>query len=56
VEILPVLYEIWWEDFLATDQIFLEAVGVERGPLSLVGRTEELLERKSSGCGLENCD
>jgi hypothetical protein len=28
-------------------------VGLERGPLSLVGTTEELLERKSSGFGLE---
>jgi hypothetical protein len=35
-------------------QIFLEAVGLERGPLSLVRLTEELLERKSSSSGLEN--
>jgi hypothetical protein len=28
-------------------------VGLERGPLSLVSITEELLERKSSGSGLE---
>jgi hypothetical protein len=28
-------------------------VGVERGPLSLVSTTDELLERKSSGSGLE---
>jgi hypothetical protein len=28
-------------------------VGLERGPLSLVGTTEELLDRKSSGPGLE---
>jgi hypothetical protein len=34
-------------------QIFWEVVGLERGPLSLVGTTEELLERKSSGSGLE---
>jgi hypothetical protein len=27
-------------------QIFLEVVGLERGPLSLVRITEELLERK----------
>jgi hypothetical protein len=33
--------------------IFLEVVGLERGPLSLVSTTEELLERKSSGSGLE---
>jgi hypothetical protein len=35
-------------------QIFLEVVGLERGPLSLVSTIEELLERKSSGSGLEN--
>jgi hypothetical protein len=29
-------------------------VGLERGPLSLVSTIEELLERKSSGFGLEN--
>jgi hypothetical protein len=29
-------------------------VGLERGPLSLVSTTEELLERESSGSGLEN--
>jgi hypothetical protein len=29
-------------------------VGLERGPLSLVSTTEELLERSSSGSGLEN--
>jgi hypothetical protein len=29
-------------------------VGLERGPLSLVGTTEELLQRKSSGSCLEN--
>jgi hypothetical protein len=29
-------------------------VGRERGPLSLVSTTEELLERNSSGSGLEN--
>jgi hypothetical protein len=31
-------------------------VGLERGPLSLVSTTEELLEKKSSGSGLENRD
>jgi hypothetical protein len=31
-------------------------VGLERGPLSLESTTEELLERKSSGSGLENRD
>jgi hypothetical protein len=29
-------------------------VGLERGPLSPVSTTEELLERKSNGSGLEN--
>jgi hypothetical protein len=28
-------------------------VGLERGPLGLMSTTEELLERKSSGSGLE---
>jgi hypothetical protein len=28
-------------------------VGLERGPLSLVSTIEELLERKSSGSGLD---
>jgi hypothetical protein len=31
-------------------------VGLEQGPLSLVRTTEELLEGKSSGSGLENGD
>jgi hypothetical protein len=31
-------------------------VDLERGPLSLVNTIEELLERKSSGSGLENRD
>jgi hypothetical protein len=35
-------------------QIFWEVVCLERGPLSLVSTTEELLGRKSSGTGLEN--
>jgi hypothetical protein len=35
-------------------QIFREAVGLERGPLSLVSTTEELLGRESSGSCLEN--
>jgi hypothetical protein len=35
-------------------QIFWEVVGLERSPLSLVSTIEELLERKSSGSGLEN--
>jgi hypothetical protein len=35
-------------------QIFWGVVGVERSPFSLVSTNEELLERKSSGSGLEN--
>jgi hypothetical protein len=35
-------------------QISWEVVGLERGPLSLVGTTEELLGRKSIGSDLEN--
>jgi hypothetical protein len=35
-------------------QIFWEVVGLERGSLSLVTITEERLEWKSSGSGLEN--
>jgi hypothetical protein len=35
-------------------QIFWEVGGLERGPLRLVRTTEELLEWKSSGSGLEN--
>jgi hypothetical protein len=31
-----------------------KVVGLERSPLSFVSTTEELLERKSSGSGLEN--
>jgi hypothetical protein len=34
--------------------IFFEVVGLERGPRSLVSTTEELLERKCSGSGLES--
>jgi hypothetical protein len=37
-------------------QIFWEVVGLERGPLSLVSKTEELLGRKRSGSSLENRD
>jgi hypothetical protein len=35
-------------------QIFWEVVCLERGPLSLVSTTEELLDRKSRGSGLES--
>jgi hypothetical protein len=34
-------------------QVSWEVLGLERGPLSLVSTIEELLERKSSGSGLE---
>jgi hypothetical protein len=34
-------------------QIFWQVMGLERGPLSLVSTTEELLEGRSSGSGLE---
>jgi hypothetical protein len=37
-------------------QIFRVVVGLQRGPLSLVSTIEELLERKSSCCCLENRD
>jgi hypothetical protein len=46
---------VWWLEFLATDpeaRVRLPAlpekkvVGLERGPLSLVSTTEELLDRK----------
>jgi hypothetical protein len=36
--------------------IFWQVVDLKRGPLSLVITIEELLERTSSGCGLENWD
>jgi hypothetical protein len=55
---------VYWSEFLATFQRsgfdsrhyqnFWEVVGLERGPFSLVSTTEELLERKSSGSGLES--
>jgi hypothetical protein len=36
--------------------IFWEIVGLERGPLCLVSKTEELLGRKSIGSGVEHRD
>jgi hypothetical protein len=36
------------------NQIFWEVVDLERGPLSLVSSSEELLKRKSIGSGLES--
>jgi hypothetical protein len=49
------------QEFLATDlevpgsipDTTKKVVGLERGPLSLVSATEELLGRKRSGFGLE---
>jgi hypothetical protein len=35
-------------------QFFFEVVSLERGPLNLISKTEELLGRNSSGSGLEN--
>jgi hypothetical protein len=35
-------------------KIFLEVLGLERGPLRLVSTIEELLGRNNSGSGLEN--
>jgi hypothetical protein len=47
--------QIQWSMFDSRHyQIFWEVVGLERGPLSLVSITEELLGRKSSGSGLES--
>jgi hypothetical protein len=40
--------------FPALPDFLRSSVGQERGPLSLVSTTEELLGRKSSGFGLEN--
>jgi hypothetical protein len=37
-------------------QIFWEVMGLEWGPLSLVGTIEVLLQRKSSGSGLRNLE
>jgi hypothetical protein len=55
---------VQWSEFLATDQEgralfpalpgFLRNGGSGTGPLSLVSTTNELLERKSSGSGLES--
>jgi hypothetical protein len=47
--------QIQWSGFNSRRyQIFSEVVGLERGPLSLVSTTEELLERKNSCSGLES--
>jgi hypothetical protein len=45
----------FWVRFQAL-QIFCIAVGLERGPFSLMKINEELFERKGSGSGLENRD
>jgi hypothetical protein len=47
--------QIQWSGFDSLrDRNFWEVVGLERGPLSLVSTTEELLERKGSCSGLES--
>jgi hypothetical protein len=63
------IWDLLWSSgqFLATDpevpgsisgttRFFWELVGLERGPLSLVSTIEELLDRNSSGSGLENLE
>jgi hypothetical protein len=51
------------EDNIKTDARFhpedqascsFEVMGLERGPFSLMSTAEELVQRKSSGSGLEN--
>jgi hypothetical protein len=42
-----------WVWFLAPSGFFLEIMGLEQGPLSLVSTIEELLERNISGSSLE---
>jgi hypothetical protein len=37
-------------------KVFLEAVGVERYPLSLMRITEELFRRNNSSSGIDNID
>jgi hypothetical protein len=46
------IQRLWFDS--RSYQVSSEVVGLERGPLSLVSTIEELLERKSSGPGLEN--
>jgi hypothetical protein len=49
----------YWTEFLDTDpevRVRFPALPDFQGPLSLVSTSEELLERKSSGSGLENRD
>jgi hypothetical protein len=63
---LPTASVVKWSEFLATDPEvrvrfpvlpdFLRSSGSGTGPLSLVSTIEQLLERKSSGSGLENRD
>jgi hypothetical protein len=49
---------VLWSEFLATDSLALQGkkkvVGLERGSLSLMSTTEELLGGNSSGSGLES--
>jgi hypothetical protein len=37
---------LWWMSFLRSVVLLKKVVGLERGPLSLVSATEELLDRK----------
>jgi hypothetical protein len=41
---------VYWSEFYTQKK----AVGLERGPLSLVSTTDELLDRKVAGSCLEN--
>jgi hypothetical protein len=55
---------VWWSEFLATGSEVSGSIpghykkkkvlGLERGPLNLVSKIEELLGRNSSGSGLES--
>jgi hypothetical protein len=52
---MRLLTQRFWVRFPALPN-FLRSSGSGTGPLSLVGINEKLLERKSSGSGLENGD
>jgi hypothetical protein len=52
----PVSYPEVLGSIPGASKFSLETVGLERGPLSLVRTTEELLGRNSSGSGQENRD
>jgi hypothetical protein len=64
---IPTASVVQWSEFLATDPEVLGPIPgasrcsekqrvLERGPLSLVRTTEEVLGRNSSGSGHENGD